>query len=843
MEAPQDKQLIHVPDPIIIWEPQPGSQVSFLTCPYEEVLYAGTRGPGKTDALLMKFAQHVGEGYGEAWRGIIFRKTYKQLSDVIAKSQKWFKQIFPFARYNKSEHQWEFPGGETLLFRYMDNAIDYWNYHGHEYPFIGWEELTNWADSGCYDSMKSCNRSSYEAPPGILPMPRFYGGTCNPFGIGHHWVKARFIDQGPAKKPVIETFIHPLTGEKIYMRRCYIHGDWRENRKLVDNDPLYIAKLMGIKDENKRKAWLEGDWNITAGSILGAWYNQAVHEIEPFNIPHSWRIDRSFDYGSSKPFSIGWWAESDGTLIHCGNTQNPMTGRVSPQFKSWPKGTLFRINEWYGCKEDQPNVGLEMLTKDIAKGIVERETAMLQGGFIKTKPKPGPADSSIFDVLDGKSIAAEMKKEGVTWLPANKSPGSRRAGWELLRNLLSSALDKDEHMNPIYRTTPMEEPGLFVFNTCRGWIRTVPMMPRDTDKPDDVDTKCEDHCFTGDTTILTAAGVKTLLELVGTTGCVLTAGGIWAPYDNCQLVKQQAETVTVTLSDGSHVRCTPDHLFMTKDGWKEALYLSNETCYNIYNVSIRRLLWSHFKSALQSKSSLVLSTTFAGLTFSMMVSDYTGWFIRIIMGQFQKVLQCITMMKIRAITSLQTLTYAQIVSMPHYTRVAEQITNSQIRPEWLLPHGTGRLKDWPGTVSKVNATGNLCLKNRWLACIVAPLKQLRLLIGHSLNTAPMPVKRQHAVPLEQTMKIVSVSFAALHLLLTSIFSLRPVVEAVEQSCVGNLDVVHVLPDTNADVYCLNVPNYHAFTLSNGLLVHNCGDETRYRIYKRTAESGSSELNI
>jgi hypothetical protein len=282
-------------EPVVIWEPQEGSQDAFLTCPYEEVLYEGTRGPGKTDALLMEYAQHVGLGYGEAWRGIIFRKTYKQLSDVVAKSLKWFKQIFPGAKYNKTDHSWEFDTGEVLLFRYMDNPIDYWNYHGHEYPFIGWEELTNWADPGCYDSMKSCNRSSHPDPN----MPRFYGGTCNPFGIGHHWVKAKFIDMGPAKKPVIERFVHPLDGTIIVMRRCYIHGDWRENRKLIDADPLYIAKLMAIKDENKRKAWLDGDWNITAGSILGAWYNSAVHEIEPFNIPSSWRIDRSFDYGSS----------------------------------------------------------------------------------------------------------------------------------------------------------------------------------------------------------------------------------------------------------------------------------------------------------------------------------------------------------------------------------------------------------------------------------------------------------------------------------------------------------------------------------------------------------------
>jgi hypothetical protein len=96
-------------------------------------------------------------------------------------------------------------------------------------------------------------------------------------------------------------------------------------------------------------------------------------------------------------------------------------------------------------------------------------------------------------MIDGRSIASEFKKHGVTWLTANKSPGSRVAGWSLLRDLLANALDRDEHGGPTTRTTPMEEPGFFIFNTCRSWIRTVPMMPRDQDKPDDVDTKSEDH--------------------------------------------------------------------------------------------------------------------------------------------------------------------------------------------------------------------------------------------------------------------------------------------------------------------------------------------------------------
>ena len=99
------------------WAPQDGSQVAFLlaSCIFE-VLYEGTRGPGKTDCLLMDFLQHVGKGYGAEWRGILFRQTYPQLSDVINKTQKWFRLLFPDAKYNKATHTWTFPDGEQLLF-------------------------------------------------------------------------------------------------------------------------------------------------------------------------------------------------------------------------------------------------------------------------------------------------------------------------------------------------------------------------------------------------------------------------------------------------------------------------------------------------------------------------------------------------------------------------------------------------------------------------------------------------------------------------------------------------------------------------------------------------------
>ena len=435
--------------PTIIWQPQEGSQELFLSCPIFECCYEGTRGPGKTDALLMDYAQFVGRGFGPAWNGILFREEYKELGDVVKKSKKWFRQIFPGARFleSKSDYKWVFPDGEELLFRTAKKPDDYWNYHGHEYPWLAWEELTNWPNDELYLSMMSVCRSSH---PG---MPRRYRSTCNPYGVGHNWVKARFIDPAPRGMVV---------KDKDGRERVCIHGSIWENKILLKNDPDYIKNLQAQRGA-KRAAWLEGDWDIVAGGMFDDVWDAKVHIAIPFEIPSTWRIDRSFDWGSSKPYSVGWWAESDG----CDITLNDGTK------KSTQRGSLYRIAEMYGCT-GKPNEGTRELASEVARKIKKFEKQLGRTVYA------GPADSSIYDTDNDNCIADDMARLGVGWKRADKRPGSRMNGWELLRERLKNSITK-------------EGPGLFIFNTCRHFIRTVPVLPRDKTKSDDVDTNAEDH--------------------------------------------------------------------------------------------------------------------------------------------------------------------------------------------------------------------------------------------------------------------------------------------------------------------------------------------------------------
>lgn len=456
------------------WAPQRGSQELFLNCTTFEVLYHGNRGGGKTECLLVSFCQHVGRGYGVDWKGILFRHTYPELKDVVDKSKALFSKIYGDAvRFNETKMTWTWPTGEQLLFRHMERDSDYLSYHGHAYPWIAWEELTTWPDAGCYLRMMSCCRSANPL------VPRQVRATTNPYGPGFNWVKDRF--RLPTPPGVIYGDV--ISDEETGDRRA-IRSDLRENIVLLRADKDYMKRLRAsARNPAELEAWIAGSWEIVSGGMFDdIWFRVRERMVlPPFQIPRSWRIDRSFDWGSSKPFSVGWWAESDGTPIRLPGGRTMSTVR----------GDLFRIKEWYGWDGKTPNKGCRMIAKDIAKGIVERE---LRWG-IHGRVRRGVADASIFDDTNGNSIARDMEERvivdgvryrGVYFDPADKRSGSRKQGWEQIRKMMSAVVPPEGQL-------VREEPGLFVTTECSQFLRTVPTIPRDADNLDDVDTESEDH--------------------------------------------------------------------------------------------------------------------------------------------------------------------------------------------------------------------------------------------------------------------------------------------------------------------------------------------------------------
>jgi Terminase large subunit, T4likevirus-type, N-terminal len=441
--------ILPPPLPPIAWKPHPGSQVLFLACPVFECLYEGTRGPGKTDALLMSFVQFVGRGFGPEWRGILFRETYKQLADVVKKSKRWFRKFFPNARFLEShaDFKWIFPGGEELLLRVGQKEDDYWDYHGHEYPWIGFEELTNWRDLAFFEMMQSCCRSSV---PG---MPRMVRATCNPYGRGHAAVKERY-QLGRAGVPPGTIMRDGATGRE----RTYVHGDIRENTTLLASDPDYMATLEGTKDPNRRKAWLYGDWDIHIGAFLeGAW-DPERHIVKPFSIPPHWKLWQAMDWGYAKPYAVGWFAKD-------------------------PEGKTYLWRELYGIAKDErgrilANTGTKETPDKVAARIVARELHDARMGYTLGLRLTGPDLFAKGGAQYGaqNTHAQTFRRAGLNFRPWWAGPGSRKAGAMLVKQ----TLELDE---------------LAIFDTCEHTIRTVPAIEPDPDDPDDVDTEAEDHCF------------------------------------------------------------------------------------------------------------------------------------------------------------------------------------------------------------------------------------------------------------------------------------------------------------------------------------------------------------
>lgn len=77
------------------------------------------------------------------YKGIIIRKTYPQLGELIDKSRKYYKQLFPKARYNSTSHTWYFPSGAQIIFGSLQHTTDREKYQGQAYDFVGFDELTH----------------------------------------------------------------------------------------------------------------------------------------------------------------------------------------------------------------------------------------------------------------------------------------------------------------------------------------------------------------------------------------------------------------------------------------------------------------------------------------------------------------------------------------------------------------------------------------------------------------------------------------------------------------------------------------------------------------------------
>ena len=429
------------------WAPQPGPQTEAICadwCP--EILYGGAAGGGKSDYLLGDFLQDV-PTYGQAWRGVIFRRTYPELEELLARAH----EIYPpsGATWHEQKKTWTWPSGANLKMRYLESDLDALRYQGHSYSWVGWDELTQWPTAYAYKYLTSRLRSAFKV------KTKRIRGAANPGGPGHAWVKDRFVDPAPQG-------LQPIIDQDTGLERMFIPAKLRDNTILVANDPEYAQRLKGVGSKTLVDALLAGDWSVIEGAFFDCW-SAARHVLRPFEIPEHWARFRSADWGSAKPFSVGWWAVATDEM----QVFNALGDRVTI-----PRGAMVRYREWYGASA--PNVGLKMTAYQVALGIKDREK--------DDQVTTGVIDPAAFSENGGPSIAETMTRESIFWLPAdNARVGTRGAmgGWDQMRGRLIG----DGDGNPM----------LFVFSTCVDTIRTLPLMQHDPRKPEDLQSDLEDH--------------------------------------------------------------------------------------------------------------------------------------------------------------------------------------------------------------------------------------------------------------------------------------------------------------------------------------------------------------
>jgi len=437
-------------------------QGEVLTSKATEILFGGAAGGGKSHLLRILAIIYALEVPG--CQVFLFRRHYNDLiQNHVNGPNSFVSMLDEFivsknVRYNSSRNCFDFWNGSRIQLGAIQHDKDLNKFLGTEIHVLLIDELTTFTEQ-MYLFLRSRLRLTGLNIPSKYKnlLPRII--CCsNPSGVGHSFVKKMFVD---VDRPGV---INRMPKEDGGMLRQFIPSFIADNPSLLEADPDYVDRLLGLGNAVLIDAYLRGEWNIVAGSFFGDVFNWDHHVFEPTDFPYGeWTFNKSFDWGFSAPFGIGYFAEAlvTSTLTWDNGTK-----------KTFPRGSVIMFNEIYGCKHNKTTEGLKWNPAQIARHIIEFEEL-----FPDIRVSAGPADNSIFD--SDTSIATEMSQLGVHWTRSNKA---RIPGWQKIMLMLQNATQ-----------TPMEKPGLFFFETCKHTIRTLPTLSRDPNKPDDLNTAEEDH--------------------------------------------------------------------------------------------------------------------------------------------------------------------------------------------------------------------------------------------------------------------------------------------------------------------------------------------------------------
>jgi len=420
----------------ILWKPS-YKQALALKCPAFELFFGGAAGGGKSDFLLLDFYAGVNK-YGQYWKGIIFRRTYDELEELMTRAKEIYEPLG--GKLINKGRDYLFPNGASLKFRYLEQDKHVLRYQGHQYTWVAFDELGNYPTDYAWRYMITRCRSA-------KGVPCYMRGSGNPGGVGHAWIKTRFIDGYEPFKihKTVETGGLPIT-------RCFIPSNLEDNPALMKNDPGYAERLKLLPGHLYR-ALRNGDWDIFAGQVFDE-FRREKHVVKPFALPSGdWKKFYSFDWGHAKPFSLGKWAVNS-------------------------EGRMIRYGEWYGCEKGEINVGVKMSTADIAAkawemALAEGVTEMVADTAMWAKDKDAPSKIEYFE---------KAGADGETGFKTIRADKDRANGLAIFHQRLKTLCED-------------QKPMLLIFDHCVDFIRTIPVLTPSVSDPEDVNSNLEDHIY------------------------------------------------------------------------------------------------------------------------------------------------------------------------------------------------------------------------------------------------------------------------------------------------------------------------------------------------------------
>lgn len=271
---PWTDYIPHVPTP---------RQAVFLSATHREALYGGSAGSGKSDALLMAALQYADQ---PNYAAILFRRTYADLSlpeALMDRASEWLGGTD--AVWRDREKTWEFPSGASLSFGYLQSKTDRFRYQSAAFQYIGFDELTHFPEQDYRYLFSRLRRLE----GGHVPL-RMRSGS-NPGGIGHEWVKQRFIVGGDKAR----IFIPAKLGDNPHLDQA----EYRES--LRELDPVTRQQL------------LNGDWSARTTGDMFARNDFKLADVE--DVPRDMTWCRFWDLAGTEDSGDAGQAYTAGVLM------------------------------------------------------------------------------------------------------------------------------------------------------------------------------------------------------------------------------------------------------------------------------------------------------------------------------------------------------------------------------------------------------------------------------------------------------------------------------------------------------------------------------------------------